>query len=42
LSEKERLDRGIKNGLIRFSVGIEEPEDLIADIEQAIEKTVMK
>ena len=39
LSEEERLARGIKEGLIRFSVGIEEPKDLIADIEQAIEKT---
>lgn len=38
LSEQERLERGIKDGLIRFSVGIEEPEDLIADIEQAIKK----
>ena len=38
LSEKERLERGIKEGLIRFSVGIEEPEDLIEDIEQAIKK----
>ena len=38
LSEAERLERGIKDGLIRFSVGIEEPEDLIADIEQAIKK----
>lgn len=38
LSEEERLERGIKDGLIRFSVGIEEAEDLIADIEQAIEK----
>lgn len=38
LSEEERLERGIKDGLIRFSVGIEEPEDLIADIEQAIKK----
>ena len=39
LSEEERLARGIKEGLIRFSVGIEEPKDLIADIEQAFEKT---
>ena len=38
LSEEERLERGIKAGLIRFSVGIEETDDLIADIEQAIEK----
>lgn len=39
LSEEERLERGIKDGLIRFSVGIEESTDLIADIEQAIEKS---
>ena len=38
LSEEERLARGIKDGLIRFSVGIEEAEDLIYDIEQAIKK----
>ncbi len=38
LSEEERLERGIRDGLIRFSVGIEEPEDLIADIEQAVKK----
>jgi cystathionine beta-lyase len=38
LSPEERAKQGIKDGLIRFSVGIEEVEDLIADIEQAIEK----
>lgn len=38
LNEEERLARGIKDGLIRFSVGIEEPKDLIEDIEQAIAK----
>ncbi len=38
LSEEERLERGIKEGLIRFSVGIEETTDLITDIEQAIKK----
>ncbi|MCL7764915.1 PLP-dependent aspartate aminotransferase family protein [Polaribacter sp. Z014] len=38
LSEEERLARGIKDGLIRFSVGIEESEDLIEDILQAIKK----
>lgn len=37
LSEQERLERGIRNGLIRFSTGIEEPEDLIYDIDQAIQ-----
>ena len=32
----DRAKQGIKDGLIRFSVGIEEVEDLITDIEQAI------
>lgn len=35
LSTEERAKQGIKDGLIRFSVGIEETKDLIADIEQA-------
>lgn len=38
LSPEERAKQGIKDGLIRFSVGIEETKDLITDIEQAIEK----
>ncbi|MEE9364462.1 MAG: PLP-dependent aspartate aminotransferase family protein [Cellulophaga sp.] len=37
LGAEERERRGIKDGLIRFSVGIEETEDLIADIEQALD-----
>jgi cystathionine beta-lyase len=36
LSAEERQERGIKDGLIRFSVGIEESKDLIEDIAQAI------
>ncbi|MCG2461018.1 aminotransferase class I/II-fold pyridoxal phosphate-dependent enzyme [Flavobacteriaceae bacterium F89] len=36
LSAQERKRQGISDGLIRFSVGIEETDDLIADIEQAI------
>ncbi|XLS30549.1 trans-sulfuration enzyme family protein [Flavobacteriaceae bacterium M23B6Z8] len=36
LSAEERAHQGIKDGLLRFSVGIEETEDLIADIEQAL------
>lgn len=36
MSAEVRAEQGIKDGLIRFSVGIEEVEDLIADIEQAI------
>ena len=38
IGPEERKNQGIKDGLIRFSVGIEEPEDLIADIEQALNK----
>jgi methionine-gamma-lyase len=29
---------GITDGLVRLSVGIEDPEDIIADLEQALEK----
>ncbi|MDX1544478.1 MAG: PLP-dependent aspartate aminotransferase family protein [Christiangramia sp.] len=38
LSPEEREKQGIKDNLLRFSVGIEETEDLIADLEQAIKK----
>ena len=33
---KERAELGITEGYIRLSIGIEEPEDLLADIEQAL------
>ncbi|MFC4027778.1 trans-sulfuration enzyme family protein [Zunongwangia endophytica] len=36
LSPEERAEQGIKDGLLRFSVGIEEAEELIEDIEQAL------
>ena len=36
LSPEERANQGIVDGLIRFSLGIEDIEDIIADIEQAI------
>ena len=39
LSPEERAEQGISDQLMRFSVGIEEAEDLIADIEQALEET---
>jgi len=39
LSEEERKRQGIRDGLLRFSTGIEEKEDLMSDILQAIEKT---
>jgi cystathionine gamma-synthase len=38
LTTKERAAAGIPEALIRYSVGIEDTEDLIADLEQALEK----
>ncbi len=37
LSPEERQELGISDGLIRFSVGIEDVEDLKTDLEQALE-----
>jgi cystathionine gamma-lyase len=36
LPPDRRAEIGIDDGLIRLSVGIEEPEDLIADLDQAL------
>ncbi len=36
LSTEERLALGIKNNLIRLSVGLEEPDDLIDDLRRAL------
>ncbi len=36
LSEEERLSVGISQGLIRISVGLENKEDILKDIEQAL------
>ena len=36
LTEEERLAIGVGQGLIRFSVGIEHVDDLIADLDQAM------
>lgn len=38
MSPEDRKKQGIKDSLIRFSLGIEEIEDLVGDIEQAISK----
>jgi cystathionine beta-lyase/cystathionine gamma-synthase len=38
LSPKKRHDLGIADSLVRISVGIEDVKDIIADIEQALEK----
>ncbi|MCY9509047.1 aminotransferase class I/II-fold pyridoxal phosphate-dependent enzyme [Paenibacillus larvae] len=36
MPKEVRLERGITDGLVRYSVGLEEVEDLISDIEQAL------
>lgn len=36
LSEAERVKIGINNGLIRLSVGLENPQDIIVDLNQAL------
>lgn len=38
LSEQERANAGIPESLIRYSAGIEDGDDLIADLEQALAK----
>jgi cystathionine gamma-synthase len=37
LTDDERAEAGIPEGLIRYSAGIEDATDLIADLEQALE-----
>ncbi len=39
VAPKRRLQLGISDGLVRISLGIEDIEDIIADIEQALEKS---
>jgi cystathionine gamma-synthase len=38
LTTEERLEVGIKDNLIRYAVGIEDPEDLIADLARALDR----
>lgn len=40
LTPEEREEQGIKDGLLRFSVGIEEKEDLMEDLEQALSAVI--
>jgi methionine-gamma-lyase len=37
-SREDRLAAGITDGLVRISVGLEDADDLIADVDQALEK----
>lgn len=39
LTEEERLAQGITPGLVRLSVGLEHPDDVIADLAQALERS---
>lgn len=39
-TQEERLAAGISDGLIRISVGLENPDDLIADLQQAFDRIV--
>lgn len=41
-TRKERYELGITDTLIRLAVGIEEPEDIIADLDQALRKSASK
>jgi len=38
MTPEERLEAGIDDGLIRFSVGLEDPDDIITDLDQALRK----
>ncbi len=42
LTAEERKKQGIADGLIRFSVGIEDRKDIISDLNQAIKKSKKK
>ena len=39
MPDEERIKRGIDDSLIRLSIGIEDSNDIIKDIEQALEKS---
>jgi methionine-gamma-lyase len=38
MSQADRLEGGITDGLVRYSVGIEDVDDLVADLAQAIDR----
>jgi cystathionine gamma-synthase len=41
LTSEERLKVGIRDNLVRLSVGIEHPDDLIADLKQALDRALV-
>ena len=38
INENELADAGVTPGFVRLSIGLEHIDDIIADIEQALEK----
>lgn len=38
MNDRQLAEAGVSPDLIRFSVGIEHPDDILADIQQALEK----
>jgi cystathionine gamma-synthase len=38
LDEEERAALGIRGELVRYALGIEDPDDLIADLDQALRR----
>ncbi|MBL7472436.1 trans-sulfuration enzyme family protein [Robertkochia sediminum] len=42
LAEEDRLEVGITDGLVRVSVGLENVEDVLADLEQALQTAVKR
>ncbi|MEP1217064.1 MAG: aminotransferase class I/II-fold pyridoxal phosphate-dependent enzyme [Marinobacter sp.] len=42
IGAEERENRGISDSMLRFSVGLEDPADLIADLQQALDKATAR
>ena len=38
MTDEQLIEAGVTPGMIRLSVGIENPQDIIDDLEQALEK----
>ena len=38
VSEEKRLEMGVTENLLRLNVGLEDPDDLIADLDQALRR----
>ena len=36
VTEDKRLEMGVTDGMLRFNVGLEDPDDLIEDLDQAL------